>query len=410
MKLRTRWTLWVVVALAAGVAFVWRAAPGGDRVAVVPVVRSAIAQSVVATGRLNAPARLDIAAEVTAPVAAVPVQAGDAVKAGDLLLRLADGEAQASLQQAQAALAEARARLRQQASVGAPVATQAVVQAEAAFEAARREHARASELVAQGFFAQQKLDEAQRALDTARSALAAARVQSEANQPGGVERTLAASRVDQAVAQVALAQARLDRLRLVSPVDATVLSRQVDPGSMAQPGRTLLTLAAQGGLRVEAAIDEKHLRLLTPGMSARAVADAYPGQGFDARLSYIAPAVDPQRGTVEVWLDVTAPPAFLKPDMTVSVELVGGSRSDALVLPASAVRDTDGPAPWVLLLRDDQAVRQPVTVGLRGVGSVEIADGLKAGDEAIPQTEKALPGDRVRRGSVMVNAGAVAPR
>ena len=400
----------MLVALAALGWLVWRSGPGGERVTVVPVVRSAIAQSVVATGRLNAPARLDMAAEVTAQVLSVPVKAGDKVKAGDLLLRLADGEAQASLQQARAALAEAQARLRQQVSVGAPVASQAVVQAEATYEATRREHARTSELVAKGFFAQQKLDDAQRLLDTARSALASARVQSEANQAGGVERTLSATRVDQASAQVALAQARLDRLRIVSPVDATVLSRLVEPGSMAQPGRTLLTLAAQGGLRVEAAIDEKHLRLLTLGMPARAVADAYPGQGFDARLSYIAPAVDPQRGTVEVWLDVTAPPAFLKPDMTVSVELVGGSRSDALVLPSSAVRDTDSPAPWVLLLRGDEAVRQPVTVGLRGVGSVEIADGLKAGDEAIPQTEKALPGDRVRRGSVMVNAGAVAPR
>jgi HlyD family secretion protein len=296
--------------------------------------------------------------------------------------------------------------LRKQASVGAPVASQAVVQAQAAFEATRREHARASELVAQGFFAQQKLDDALRLLDTARSALTTARLQSEANQPGGIERTLVATRVDQANAQVALAQARLDRLRIVSPVDATVLSRQVEPGSTAQPGRTLLTLAALGGLRVEAAIDEKHLRLLTPGMPARAVADAYPGQGFDARLSYIAPAVDPERGTVEVWLDVTAPPAFLKPDMTVSVELVGGSRSDALVLPSSAVRDTESPAPWVLLLRDDQAVRQPVTLGLRGVGSVEVADGLSEGDEAIPQTEKALAGDRVRRGSVLANAVA----
>ena len=404
----------VVLALAAAGAFVWRSMPSGERVAVVPVARSAIAQSVVATGRLNAPARLDIAAEVTAQVMAVAVKAGDTVKAGDLLLRLADSEAQASLQQAQAALAEARAKLLQQASVGAPVASQAVVQAQAAFESARREHGRASELVAQGFFAQQKLDDAQRLLDTARSALTTARVQSEANQPGGVERTLAAARVDQAVAQVALAQVRLDRLRIVSPVDATVLSRAVEPGNTVQPGRTLLTLAAAGGLRVEAAIDEKHLRLLTWGMPARAVADAYPGQGFDARLSHIAPAVDPERGTVEVWLNVTAPPAFLKPDMTVSVELVGGSRSDALVLPSSAVRESDSQAPWVLLLRDDRAVRQPVTLGLRGVGSVEIADGLREGDEAIPQTEKALAGDRVRRGSVLANAvaspTAAAPR
>ena len=403
MKTQLKWTLAVIAVVAVVGTLVWRMAPSGPRVSLVPVVRAPIAQSVVATGRLNAPARMDIAAELTAQVVAVAVQAGDQVKAGDLLVRLADDEAQASLRQAQAALAEARGRLRQQATVGAPVASQAEVQAEAAFQAAQREHQRASELVAKGFFSQQKLDDTLRALDTARSALASARVQASANQPGGVEAALAGARVDQASAQLALAQARLTRLRIVSPVDATVLSRTVEPGTIAQPGRTLLTLAALDGLRVEAAIDEKHLRMLKLGMKARAVADAYPGQPFDARLSYVAPAVDPQRGTVEVWLTVGAPPDFLKPDMTVSVEVVGGARDDALVLSASAVRDTESSAPWVLLWRDGQAVRQPVELGLRGVGEVEIASGLDAGMEAIPQTEAALPGDRVRRGTVLNN-------
>ena len=374
----------------------------GTPVQLVPVVRTGIVQSVVATGRLNAPARMDIGAEVTATVLEVRVREGDRVKAGDVLLRLSDAEARAALQQAAAALGEARGRAVQQASVAAPVASQAVVQAEAAFTAAERDHQRARELVAQGFFPQQKLDDAQRALDTARSVLKSARVQALANQPSGVEHRLAVTRVDQAVAAVGMAQARLARLAITSPVDAIVLTRTAEPGSMAQPGHVLLTLAAQGGTRIDANVDEKNLRLLTPGMPARAVADAYPGQSFDAQLNYIAPAVDPQRGTVEVRLAVPNPPAFLRPDMTVSVELVGGTKKDALVLPAGAVRDADREAPWVLLLSSGQAVRTPVRLGLRGVGAVEILEGLKDGDQAIPQTEKAVPGDRVRPGPAVV--------
>lgn len=370
----------------------------GALVQVVPVARSGIVQSVVATGRLNAPARMDIGAEVTATVLDVRVREGDKVKAGALLIRLSDAEARAALVQAQAALAEARGRATQQASVAAPVSTQAVVQAQAAFTAAERDHQRARELVAQGFFPQQKLDDARRMLDTARSALQSAQVQAQSNQPSGIERTLAVSRVEQAAAAVQIAQARLARLAITSPVDALVLTRSVEPGSMAQPGRVLLTLAAQGGTRIDANIDEKNLRLLTPGMAAKAVADAYPGQPFDAQLSYIAPAVDPQRGTVEVRLAVANPPAFLRPDMTVSVELVGGVKKDALVLPSAAVRDADREAPWALALQDGRAVRVPVTLGLRGVGAVEILSGLKEGDAVIPQTEKALPGDRVRPG------------
>ena len=370
----------------------------GTPVQLASVVRTGIVQSVVATGRLNAPARMDIGAEVTATVLDVRVREGDRVKAGDVLLHLADAEARASLQQARAALIEARGRATQQATVAAPVASQAVVQAQAAFTAAEREYQRAQELVAQGFFSQQKLDDARRALDTAKSALQSARVQAQANQPSGIEHTLAASRIDQAQAAVGVAEARLARLSITSPVDAIVLTRSVEPGSMAQPGRVLLTLAAQGGTRIDANVDEKNLRLIKLGMAAKAVADAYPGQSFDAQLNYIAPAIDPQRGTVEVRLAVPNAPAFLRPDMTVSVEMVGGVKQDALVLPSGAVRDADREAPWVLALQDGRAVRVPVTLGLRGVGAVEIVKGLAEGQQVIPQTEKAAPGDRVRPG------------
>ena len=403
MKPLVKWgagALLVLVVAGAAVLASRRGAP----VQLVPVTRTGIVQSVVATGRLNAPARMDIGSEVTATVLEVRVREGDRVKAGDLLLRLSDAEARAALQQARAALIEARGRATQQATVAAPVANQNVVQAEAAFTSAEREQQRARDLVAQGFFSQQKLDDAQRMLDTAKSALQSARVQAQSNQPSGVERTLAVSRVDQAAAAVEMAQARLARLAITSPVDAIVLTRTVEPGSMAQPSHVLLTLAAQGGTRIDANVDEKNLRLLQPGMPARAVADAYPGQSFDAQLNYIAPAVDPQRGTVEVRLAVLSPPAFLRPDMTVSVELVGGVKKDALVLPSGAVRDADREAPWVLALQGGRAVRVPVKLGLRGVGSIEIAAGLNEGDPVIPQTEKAVPGDRVRPGPVAAPA------
>ncbi|MDB5869587.1 MAG: efflux transporter, family, subunit, partial [Polaromonas sp.] len=211
MKPVVKWSA-LAVGLLAVAGAVWLVSQRGALVQLAAVARTGIVQSVVATGRLNAPARMDIGAEVTATVLEVKVRESDRVKAGDLLLRLSDAEAHASLQQARAALVEARGRALQQASVTAPVASQAVVQAEAAFTAAERDHQRARELVAQGFFPQQKLDEARRALDTARSALQSARLQAQANQPSGVERTLAASRVDQAQAAVAMAQARLARL------------------------------------------------------------------------------------------------------------------------------------------------------------------------------------------------------
>jgi len=394
MKPRQKWTFAAIALLLLG-AGALLLQQRGTPVQVVPVLRSDLVQSVVATGRLNAPARIELAAEVAATVLAVQVREGDHVKAGQLLVRLSDAEARAALQQAKAALDEARNRATQQAVVTAPVSAQTVVQADAAWRNADNEFRRSEALVAQGFFSQQKLDETRRALDSAASALRSARLQAEANQPRGIESGLAADRVAQALAAVQMAEARLARLAITSPVEGVVLVRNVEPGTMAQPGRVLLALAS-GSTRIDAGIDEKHLHMLVLGMPARAAADAYPGQPFNAKLSYIGPAVDLQRGTVEVRLALPEPPAFLKPDMTVSVELIGEHRPGALVLPAAAVREADSAAPWVLLLQDHRAVRVPVKLGLRGIGSVEIISGLNAGDLAIPQTEKALPGDSVR--------------
>ena len=408
MKSRQKWIFAVValtLLLAGGLLFQQR----GTSVQVVPVLRNDLVQSVVATGRLNAPARIELAAEVTATVLAVQVREGDQVKTGQLLVRLSDAEARAALQQAKAALGEARHRAAQQATVAAPVAVQTVVQADAAWRNASHEFRRSEALVAQGFFSQQKLDEARRTLDSAASALQSARLQAEANQPRGVESGLAADRVAQALATVQMAEARLARLAITSPVDGVVLVRNVEPGTMAQPGRVLLALAA-GSTRIDAGIDEKNLHILMLGMPARAAADAYPAQPFDAQLSYIGPAVDLQRGTVEVRLAVPQPPAFLKPDMTVSVELIGAKRQGALVLPATAVREADSASPWVLALRDHRAVRVPVKLGLRGIGTVEIVSGLAEGDVAIPQTEKALPGDSVRQtGNTLQGKGMEVP-
>ena len=352
MNTKSRW-IGAAVALACVVAVIVFYRQRGTSVQVVTVARSAIVQSIAATGRLNAPARMDIGADVSATVLDVRVREGDVVRAGQVLVRLQDSEARAAVQQAQAALAEARGRVVQQSAVTAPVANQTVVQAQAALYTAEREHQRTTELVAQGFFSQQKLDDVRRVRDTARSALESARLQASANQAKGIEPALASSRVDQAQAALDAATARLARLVITSPVDAVVLVRNVEPGSMAQPGKMLLALAAQGKPRIDASVDEKHLRLLTIGMPAKAVADAYIGQPFDAKLTFIAPVVDAQRGTVDVRLEVVSPPAFLKPDMTVSVELVGGARKDtprtargggARCRPRSALGA--GPAGW----------------------------------------------------------------
>lgn len=394
----TRQRLLIAVVVVAVIALVlW---PRTKTVEVVTVARGPIVQSVVATGRVTTPTRIEIGAQVTGTVETVTVREGDLVKPGQLLVTLRDDEARATQVQAKAALVEARAKITQLDRVAGPMADQAVRQAEANLRVAEAEYVRSEALVAQGFYSGSKADDAARNRDTARAALLSARAQAEGNAKGGAERALAEARLIQAEAALKAAQARLDNQRLTAPDTLTqaarVLTRTVEPGTTAQPGKVLLTLADQGETRIYADVDEKNLRYLAPGAKAVGVADAYPGERFDAEVIYVAPSIDPKKGTVEVRLVVPKPPAFLRPDMTVSVEMVTGRKDDALVVASDAVRGADTQQPWVLAIQDGRAVKVPVVLGLKGVGSSEIVSGVAAGDALVVAQAPAGPGERVR--------------
>lgn len=386
--------------------------PRSRAVEAIEATRGTLSQSVVATGRVDSPARIGISSQLAARIERIAVREGDAVAAGEMLVELRSEEAQAGLAAAAAALAEARARVRQLTQVQRPVADQQLLQAQAARRLAVAEFRRARELVERGYVSQARVDEATRALAAARAAERAAQAQAVASRDGGVEVELAATRLRQAEANLDAARARLELLVLRAPAAATVLTRSAEPGDTAQAGRMLLTLSEAGETRIVASVDEKNLKHVRTGLDASAVADAFPDEPFGARVSYVAPSIDVQRGTVEVRLVVPQPPAFLRPDMTVSVELVVGRREDALRLASDAVRGTDGGQLHVLVARDGRAVRQPVVLGLRGIGVVEVLDGLKAGEPVILPSSPAVAGERVRvrapaapRGAAQASSG-----
>ena len=370
--------------------------PRGRAVDVVIAVRGPVTQSVVASGRIATPARIAVSSQLAARIERVLVREGDRVRAGQLLVQLRSDEADAALDSARAALAEAQGRARQLLDVQRPVAEQQLVQASAALRLAEQELRRARDLRAREFVSQAKVDEAERAVAGARAAELAAQAQARANHEGGVESELVRARLAQARAGLEAAQARRELLALRAPADAVVLTRLAEPGDTAQVGRTVLELAQDGETRIITTVDEKNLRFLARGLKASAVADAFPDRRFDAVVTYVAPGIDAQRGTVELRLTVPEAPDFLKTDMTVSVEMVAGRRDAAVLVPADVVRAVETGAPWVLVARDGVAVRVPVALGLRGVGVAEIVSGLDAGEAVIVPSAPAVPGNRVR--------------
>ena len=162
--------------------------------------------------------------------------------------------------------------------------------------------------------------------------------------------------------------------------------------------KTLLVLAPDGVTELVAQIDERNLSLLKVGQPALASADAYAGQKFQAVISSIAPGVDPQRGAVQVKLQVDAPPAYLRQDMTISVEIEVARKADALALPVDAVHDIDAAHPWVWQLdAQGRAQHAPVRLGVRSGTRVEAVSGLAAGAQVVAVTAPGLAqGQRVR--------------
>jgi HlyD family secretion protein len=342
-----------------------------------------------------APAKIDIGATITGRIERIAVQEGDRVATGATLIELERTELAAALAQAEAGEAAARTRIVQWREVGAPGSKQQLLQAEANLAVARHDFDRQESLFKQGFIGAARLDEAKRTLAVAQAQAETAATAAQSFGANGVERKLLDDQWAQARAARDAAAARLAQTRLVAPAAASVLDRAAEPGDIVQPGKRLLTLVQDGAFKLTALIDEKNLALLKPGQSALAALDAWPAQRFRATLDYLAPGIDLQRGTVEAKFIVPEPPAGLRADMTVSIDIEVADRPNARDIPAAALRNAAGEAPWVLTLVDGEARRVDLHLGARGGALVEVDDGLAVGDIVI-LTPGIAAGERVR--------------
>ncbi|MBU3651587.1 MAG: efflux RND transporter periplasmic adaptor subunit, partial [Limnohabitans sp.] len=303
---KTRWIVLAVVLVLAvvGVSALALRAPKAQVLVVQP---AELVRTLQFSARVATLSRVDVGSTVTGRVAQVTVREGAQVQRGEVLVRLETDELQAALAQA--------------------VASER--QADATLQAARATLQRAEQLVKQNFYSAAQLDEARRALDVAVAQQGAAR------------------------AAVTAARARLEQARIEAPAEARVLARMVEPGQIVQPGKALLTLALAGPTQLVAQVDERFLDQLQVGQSASVVADAFAQQRFAARVLSIAPLVDAQRGAIEVKFTLLQEaPAFLREDMTLSVEVETGRRDQALALPLSALRQTAGDTASVLVVAD----------------------------------------------------------
>lgn len=346
---------------------------------------------IVASGEVRYQSLARIGSEMTGTVLARHVREGDRVNKGDLLIELNPDELQARLDQAKTLLQQLR-------EVSRPQAQAALAEARHNLRQASREARRRETLAVKGVIAAEQLEQAQRIELNAKTALIRAQLVADSLAAGSTEEQLLQQRI-------VSAEAELAKTRIYAPFAGRVQTRNVEPGDLVQPSKVLLEIArsdgldpdgvASDGLEVVVALDEKNFAPLKLQQPVHLIADAWPEQTVPGVVSFIAPAVDSSRGTIDVHISVLSDDSNFLQGMTVSANIIAAERERTLVLPNDYLLIGSAGQPQVLRWQDGAVRSLDVQLGLRNMTHSEILSGLAEGDVVV-QAGKVSDGQRAR--------------
>lgn len=311
------------------------------------------------SGTLTPQTRVAVKSTLPGTLARVTVQIGDHVRAGQVLATLDRRELDAQVDAATASVAVTKAALEA---------------AEAGLANATVERDRTANLFDKGALPKQRLDGA----DTALRAAAA-------------QRELARANVAQAEASLRRAQEVQRDATITSPIAGQIVERNFDPGSLVSPGneRPIVVVADLSVLKLEAGVSELEAGRLRLGMPARITVQARPGETFEGRVSAIAPEVDARNRHFAIEIRTTNPTGSLLSGMFGVATVPLARVEHALAVPRDAVVTRDG-ARLVMKVVGDTLQETPVTEGLATGATVQITQGLSAGDVILADARRTI--------------------
>ncbi|MGZ9058044.1 MAG: efflux RND transporter periplasmic adaptor subunit [Burkholderiaceae bacterium] len=192
----------------------------------------------------------------------------------------------------------------------------------------------------------------------------------------------AASNAQVADAKLKLAQARLSKMRILSPFDGVVGIRGVSLGDYVKDGTDLVNVEDVRILKVDFRLPERNLTQIKVGQNIEVVADALPGERFSGHIDAINPRIDANGRSLEIRARLENTAGKLRPGMFVRVRVIVGERTNALLVPEEAIVP-QGAEFHVYKVVDGQARRVPVKIGVRRDALVEIVDGLAPNDQVV---------------------------
>ena len=301
-------------------------------------------------GVIEAVQQSTVSAQTSGTVQSLPYDVDDSVAAGDLIVQLEDSEQRSRLRQAEAGLEEA----------------------EAALSDARQRFERIEAVHERGLVSRQEFDQA-------RNNLAAAR-----------------ARVERARATVAEAREQLSYTRVVAPYGGILTERHVEVGESVNPGQPLLNGLSLEQLRVVVDLPQRYAELARTERQAEVtLAD---GRVLETGAMTFYPYANPQTHTFRLRMRLSEPNGSLFPGMLVKVGVPVASR-EALWVPASSlIQRSELRAVFVLDDQDRPRLRQ-VRTGVQDNGKLEILAGLSEGERVVTNPSELVGSDRLNPGN-----------
>ena len=191
----------------------------------------------------------------------------------------------------------------------------------------------------------------------------------------------AASNAQVAEARLKLAQARLSKMKIISPFDGIVGIRGVSLGDYVKDGTDLVNVEDVRILKVDFRLPERSLSQIKAGQDVEVVADALPNERWQGQIEAINPRVDANGRSLELRGRLDNASGKLRPGMFVRVRVIVGERNGLLV-PEEAIVP-QGEEFYVYKVVEGAAKRVPVKIGVRRDAKVEIVEGIAAGDQVV---------------------------
>jgi len=346
-----------------------------------------------------------LAFQQSGPLTAINVNVGDHVSAGQVLAKIDDSTLRAQLAQAQAQAAQQSASATG-AQVGLPAQMMqnetAVTTAQAALNNAKLVYDQDESLYKQGYVSQAQLESARAAYVQAQNSVQNA-------QKGLLNNSVSAQNVKaaQAGAQAAAANAntlrtQISQTTLYAPYSGVITQRLLDPGAYASPQQPVLAISRVDTVWVNINVPDEDLAYVRPGTGVRFISSSLPGKTFSANISTVNAV--PTQGTLSYLarIQMANPGDALRGGMLITATITKEGRNNAIVVPRTAVAQTENGNAVYVVGPDNKAKEIPVRVGIQTDTLAEVdAPQVQPGVKVITTRPDAL-----KDGSVVAVNGA----